>query len=118
MGIRGVGVEMGRQHCCPWSEKREEPSLTKVKYSEKGKETNIPDDCDMVMTSEVPAGLTACWRLPADTAWCRTGAWVVEVLTLLPQRGEGLSILAHFMPPGARCRVQPVPGDGCMVPTG
>ena len=43
-------MEMGRQHCCPWSEKREEPSLTKAKYSEKGKETNIPDDCDMVMT--------------------------------------------------------------------
>ena len=36
------------------------------------------------------------------------GAWVVEVLTLLPQRGEGLSILAHFMPR--------VPGAGCMVP--
>ena len=31
-------------------ENRQEPSLTKVKYSEKGKETNIPDDCDMVMT--------------------------------------------------------------------
>ena len=43
-------------------ENRQEPSLTKVKYSEKGKETNIPDDCDMVMTYlekpfKIPSGV-------------------------------------------------------------
>ena len=93
-------------------EKREEPSLTKVKYSEKGKETNIPDDCDMVMTSGFPAGLTACWRLPADTAWCRRTADRIRAGCL--GRGgpdpssstwRGVVHFGSLHAPGARCRV-------------
>ena len=43
-------------------ENRQEPSFTKVKYSEKGKEKEIPDDCDWVMTYlekpfRIPSGL-------------------------------------------------------------